>query len=103
MKHQWNDLGQNHHHQITTTTTSSSANEVGKVQNFPHTHLSTSKPTTTPVEVNNEVVNTRSAGNVESKTVPKEANKASSSHATVAAGTGKVAMKSSGWILPTSW
>ena len=43
MKHQWNDLGQNHHHQITTTTTSSTANEVGKVQNSPHTHLSTSK------------------------------------------------------------
>ena len=43
MKHQWNDLGQNHHHQITTTTTSSTANEVGKVQNSPLTHLSTSK------------------------------------------------------------
>ena len=36
------DLGQNHQHQITTTTTST-ANEVGKVQNSPHTHLSTSK------------------------------------------------------------
>merc|ERR1719418_62056 len=56
-------LGQNHPHQITTTTTSSTGtNEVGKVQNSPHTHLSNSKATTTPVEVNNEVVNTRSAG-----------------------------------------
>ena len=53
----------------------------------------TFKATTTPVEVNNEVVNTRSAGNVESKTVPKEANKASTSHPAVAAGTGKVTMK----------
>ena len=54
--------------------------QTGKVHSSQHSGPSKSS---VPVEVNNEVVNTRSTapGNVETKTGQKEANKANSSQA----------------------